>query len=168
MTAVVLSLGIFLLGSQCYIPIKPKAGICPNQQSPCAEGTYIPPTPADTLKAQRRADALIKKAIDEGRLLPWRGTINYELFPDVEYVDCFFWVKNAVWAEEGKQVQGSACAAGMTLYEQKTIKVALQEPDRVLPLVEWEHINYRLMQIGRTDLVDLWQSTGVDPKVEVK
>jgi len=137
-----------------------------NKQNICAPGTVKPPDSNDVLMAQINADTKLMAAISNKKIKV-KHEYNFERFPSVVYKDCFFWVENAVWAENGIQVRGSACVAGVTDYANKTLIIALQDEHRILPLVEWEQTNYRLMEIGRSDLCDVWQSTGKDPLAPV-
>jgi hypothetical protein len=167
-TILLISVCLGITGFSCLSPTEPKSGDCPPETAPCFKGSYVTPSYYDSLSIQRKADARVQKALNEGKLIAWRGTPDFNSYPAVAYVDCFFWVDNAVWSENGKQVYGSACAAGCTKYEDRTLKIALQDgPARTAALVDWEQINYRLLQMGRSDLVDVWQSSYYDPKAPV-
>lgn len=129
----------------------------PACESGC-NGIITPPDQADVNAMLGITRDAMKNAVSTGALRA-KKRANWDQFPAVEWKACWFTVLNASWVENGKQVTGPNCAAGMTDYDRKKIVISTKQPERTLALVRWETVNYYLMSIGRSDLTDSFQSS---------
>ncbi len=101
----------------------------------------------------------VRNAVQDGSLQANRIP-DWNAVPRVEWQACWFQVDNVSWVNSsGQTVVGSNCAAGLTDYPNRKIVISTKEPDRTLPLVQWETANYFLIAIGRADLTDRWQGS---------